>query len=211
MSLCQTKFIKLYRHYVNNFDKNIQIIQKAQTKQKAFGKFVSATLALPDFKGLSLSSYLIMPVQRIPRYVLLVTELIKNTILSHPDYTKLQSAVEGLKALADFINASKAESENSTKITAMRSKIVDIAPADFENLLRGRRWIKEGELLLKVNATDRKTDKTEAMVFLLSDSLIITKPKGKDQYKFTEAIRLNAVVTATGSSRYFSRHPHCWS
>lgn len=67
--------------------------------------------SFPEARNLSLSSYLIMPVQRIPRYTLLLQvcgslkprvnsilllcshqDLLKNTEESHPDYTNLKLA-----------------------------------------------------------------------------------------------------------------------
>lgn len=59
----------------------------------------------------TLNSLLIQPVQRIPRYVLLLNELEKNTHPSHPDYSCIQDAALELKKTADFINESKKQSE----------------------------------------------------------------------------------------------------
>lgn len=37
-------------------------------------------------KGLDIESYLIKPVQRLPKYVLLYKDLLKHTDKNHPDY-----------------------------------------------------------------------------------------------------------------------------
>ncbi len=49
-----------------------------------------------------------MPVQRIPRYNLLLRELAKHTWLSHPDFAALDASVE---RLAMFLNEKKREAE----------------------------------------------------------------------------------------------------
>lgn len=41
-------------------------------------------------KTKSLDNYLIQPVQRIPKYVLLFKDLLKNTNLEHPDYKNIE-------------------------------------------------------------------------------------------------------------------------
>ena len=41
----------------------------------------------------SLPSYLIMPIQRIPRYQLLLTELLKNTEPSYEDYSECSHTI----------------------------------------------------------------------------------------------------------------------
>ena len=45
-------------------------------------------------KGKTLSSLLILPIQRLPRYKLCLTEIVKNTENSHPDITDLKRALE---------------------------------------------------------------------------------------------------------------------
>jgi RhoGEF domain len=44
-----------------------------------------------------------MPVQRLPRYVMLLNELMKNTAQKHPDYQNINKAVVQLKEVAGLI------------------------------------------------------------------------------------------------------------
>ena len=48
-------------------------------------KFLQEQSALPQMESKSLQSLLIMPVQRIPRYKLLVEELLERTLKEHGD------------------------------------------------------------------------------------------------------------------------------
>lgn len=43
--------------------------------------------------GMSLDSFLIEPVQRIPRYCMLLNELLKNTDELHPDFENIHTCV----------------------------------------------------------------------------------------------------------------------
>lgn len=54
---------------------------------------------------------LIKPVQRIPRYVLFVKDLLKHTGPSHPDHAPLQQALGELIMLAGKVNESERERE----------------------------------------------------------------------------------------------------
>ena len=45
-----------------------------------------------------------MPVQRIPRYVMLLGELLRFTPERHPDRAPLEHALREVKALAQYIN-----------------------------------------------------------------------------------------------------------
>ena len=42
-----------------------------------------------DFRYLDIESYLVKPVQRLPKYVLLLRDLLKHTDLDHPDHENL--------------------------------------------------------------------------------------------------------------------------
>ncbi len=52
-------------------------------------------------KGLALQSFLIMPIQRIPRYILFLEDLKKKTPESHPDSRELANAIEKTRKMAD--------------------------------------------------------------------------------------------------------------
>ena len=53
---------------------------------------------------LRLNALLITPVQRIPRYKMLLEDVIKNTPDCHPDKRSLKEALEQIDALAWHIN-----------------------------------------------------------------------------------------------------------
>jgi len=71
----------------------------------------------PTFGGLTLSGYLIMPIQRIPRYKLLLEVILQNTQPDHPDYANLQKALSEVETIALTINdAIENESSMNTLI-----------------------------------------------------------------------------------------------
>eukprot|EP00012_Vannella_robusta_P005789 CAMPEP_0206209004 /NCGR_PEP_ID=MMETSP0166-20121206/16632_1 /ASSEMBLY_ACC=CAM_ASM_000260 /TAXON_ID=95228 /ORGANISM="Vannella robusta, Strain DIVA3 518/3/11/1/6" /LENGTH=95 /DNA_ID=CAMNT_0053630281 /DNA_START=442 /DNA_END=726 /DNA_ORIENTATION=+ len=63
-------------------------------------------------EGKSIGSFLIMPVQRIPRYYLLLKDLFKHTWEDHPDYANLKQAAEKMGEVIEFLDQKKRESEN---------------------------------------------------------------------------------------------------
>eukprot|EP00010_Vexillifera_abyssalis_P005062 CAMPEP_0201551350 /NCGR_PEP_ID=MMETSP0173_2-20130828/7538_1 /ASSEMBLY_ACC=CAM_ASM_000268 /TAXON_ID=218659 /ORGANISM="Vexillifera sp., Strain DIVA3 564/2" /LENGTH=578 /DNA_ID=CAMNT_0047961573 /DNA_START=240 /DNA_END=1972 /DNA_ORIENTATION=- len=91
---------------------------------------------------MSLEHLLIMPVQRIPRYNLLLSDLIKKTSESHPDFVNLNKALLSTKQVADHVNKSIHQSENLKKLIAQSSKGVG-----FKSLLEAhRKLLLEGVL-----------------------------------------------------------------
>ena len=85
--------MKLYTEYINAFDAAQEVLSQA-LKRSDFAVFVE-TLGSPQFKGhIGLSSLALTPVLRIPRYVLLLQDLKKNTPEAHPDYPNICLAFE---------------------------------------------------------------------------------------------------------------------
>ena len=62
-----------------------------------FRAFVRACEHQEACHGLDLRAYLIQPVQRVPRYRLLLIELLKHTRESHPDWADLNAALENVR------------------------------------------------------------------------------------------------------------------
>jgi len=62
-----------------------------------------------------------MPIQRIPRYRLLLQELLKYTPETHPDYANINKAVAEIMKVAEHVNEGIRHTENSRLL-------VDISP-----------------------------------------------------------------------------------
>src|SRR3990167_7628056 len=88
---------------------------------------------------------LIMPIQRIPRYNLLLTDILKNTEEIHPDFANLQIALQSTKAVANHLNESVRASEMDN-IVAELSERMEIGLL----LAPHRRLIKEGAFKITV-------------------------------------------------------------
>eukprot|EP01118_Nematostelium_gracile_P013603 TRINITY_DN5162_c0_g1_i1.p1 TRINITY_DN5162_c0_g1~~TRINITY_DN5162_c0_g1_i1.p1 ORF type:complete len:211 (+),score=58.68 TRINITY_DN5162_c0_g1_i1:54-686(+) len=135
-----------------------------------------------------LESYLITPVQRIPRYQLLIQQLVKYTPKSHRDYNNLITAWEQIKNICQFIN----EQERSWgKVKSIQDSI----HGQFRAFAGGNRsFVSEG--LITVNGE-------KMMVFLLQDLLIITKPQKKKKflYKFISRLDINDIDIMQGDQK----------
>jgi hypothetical protein len=65
-------FLKTYTVYSSNYQNSINTLEKCFAKNAAFVKFLKECKEKPASRSLNISAYLIMPIQRIPRYVLLL-------------------------------------------------------------------------------------------------------------------------------------------
>ncbi|CAJ0874179.1 3710_t:CDS:10 [Entrophospora sp. SA101] len=97
-------FFKMYSIYVKNFNSALAVIDAELRDNPNFTAFLRDVIKTGQCKGLTLQAYLIMPVQRIPRYKLLLEDLLKKTPDSHSDYLNLKKAYHVIENVATFVN-----------------------------------------------------------------------------------------------------------
>lgn len=165
-------YLKIYSQYVSHYNEAMRVLTECK-KQKPFRKFLDELKKKShDLEHRGLEDYLIRPVQRIPRYHLLLQDLVRHTTPDHPDYANLHAASQKVQAVAEYMNEKKREAENIMKVT----EIQEMIDGEFEPLARPhRRFIKESQLQEVTKGTTRKHN---VVVFLFNDLLVITKPQG---------------------------------
>jgi len=100
----QDNLLNIYTDYVNSFPKSISTFSKCSRGSQKFRKFIEECYCKSD--NLDLPSYLITPVQRLPRYVLLLRQLSKYTQEDHPDNESIQRALQQMEELISSLNSS---------------------------------------------------------------------------------------------------------
>jgi len=169
--LAMAPFIKLYSTYANNFAKAQSELQEWEKKSNEFATFKKAQETREECKGLNLGALLITPVQRVPRYKLLLESLLNKTPRDHPDFEKLQEATVEINKVAHHINENIRQRENFQKMLSIQKALTGEGAPKI--LAPGRLFIREGPLL-KVCSRGSQ----ERMFFLFSDILIYTKKSG---------------------------------
>ncbi|XP_053384716.1 rho guanine nucleotide exchange factor 39-like [Mercenaria mercenaria] len=163
-------FLKLYSMYANNHQQAISTLQDSLKNEK-FAEFIREQEDRPEVMGLKIGALLITPVQRIPRYKLLLEDLLENTSEEHHDYAMLKEAAKQVGEIARHINEHVRQNENFQKMLSIHNSFDNSAP---KILAPGRVFIKEG----KLNKISRRGGRSqERMFFLFSDMMIYGKPK----------------------------------
>eukprot|EP00727_Mastigamoeba_balamuthi_P013935 m51a1_g9164 putative domain containing protein (940) ;mRNA; r:4943-8248 len=182
--LKDAEFIKFYKHYVNNYENASEALRKCrQTGGEMKHHF--ETLDYSEVAdGLSLESFLVVPVQRIPRYVLLLTEFSKATPEDHPDRPDLLSALEFIRELADYINDHKRKLDNTMQLMEIQKKF-----KDFEGDLSGC-----GSRVF-IDVYDASVNKKRRKLWLFNDILIVTKSEQKrGLYGYDQTLKLQTLA-----------------
>lgn len=95
--------LQCYKIYLVNFEKAMTRRGFLLTKNKKFAKFVERACQDPKCLGCGIESLLISPVQRIPRYRLLLEELLKYTPEGHSEHREVMSSLGKIKRIANQV------------------------------------------------------------------------------------------------------------
>ena len=115
-------YLKMYAMYVSNYDEATAILDSYE-KIPSVKAWLYEKYHDPQINVLSLQSLLILPVQRIPRYCLLLKDLVKNTPENHPDYMDLKSSLKTMLEVADQINEDVKRRENRQKLLKLQASL----------------------------------------------------------------------------------------
>jgi hypothetical protein len=148
--------MEAFQHYYENNPAFVEFIENG-LKQKVIG-------------GRDFFDFLIMPIQRVPRYVLLLSELLKYTPPDQPDHEDLKSALAMMKESAERINQAMRDVENKIKALDIQDRVT----GKLMNLQNPpRQFVKEGYMIL----SSREGKEKKRYLFLFHDLLLETKPK----------------------------------
>jgi hypothetical protein len=164
--------VKTYPRFVNFFEMTKEKIQQCERQYPRFHAFLKWNISKPECDRQSLHELMIAPVQRIPRLILLLQEMLKHTPERHQQNESLENAVRQLKTVVTHINEDKRRTESQMLLFEILRDVED-CPA---NLLSAQR-----SLVLKVDlseVTDNISGRGEPItMFLLSDSIEIARRK----------------------------------
>jgi len=184
-----TDYMSCYSSYINNYNNSLGTITEQKKSNSAFVQFLKGVESDPDVRNQELESFVITPVQQLPRYVMLLSDLLKNTAEDHADYPTLLTAVEKLRKLTTFVNEQKREVEDASAIVNIQQNIRGKFPS---LLVPYRRFLKEGYLNFGENGSIRSK---EGYAFLFNDILVFTlKSTSKTEYTYKDDLKLDPTA-----------------
>eukprot|EP00698_Gefionella_okellyi_P025313 TRINITY_DN9234_c0_g1_i1.p1 TRINITY_DN9234_c0_g1~~TRINITY_DN9234_c0_g1_i1.p1 ORF type:complete len:1132 (-),score=272.22 TRINITY_DN9234_c0_g1_i1:130-3525(-) len=183
-------WLKVYTSYVNNYPRALDTLRHLQ-KNSSFTKFMVAQETKPQLKGLKLTDFLIMPIQRIPRYEMLLNEYMKNTPKGHRDHDNMQQALLSVRQVAQYVNERKREAENRHRVIEVRDLFNSGDHGDLDLVAPSRQFVRESE----VNETLSKGTSSKVRAFLFTDILVTGK-----RAKFSSGLAMRSRLQLAGAT-----------
>lgn len=141
-------FFKIYSVYAFDYRNSMILLQNLTTKNSPFRAFLEQAESRSEVNQ-KLNSLLIAPIQRVPRYRLLLQQVLLYTSPADSDYKIIQESIKQIESSINHINSVVEDQENIQKMLNIQNSLSNRIP----NIMRSvsRKFIKEG-LLFKYSA-----------------------------------------------------------
>lgn len=181
-------YMKVFNEYCKNYDRCAAFLKEsAKNPVSAFNNICNDVSSTPTVGNQSLSSYLIMPVQRLPRYRLLLVDLLDKTWSAHADFDALERALDGVSRAAIGVNAFVKASDGAAKVIWMEKAIKGVG----DLVTPTRVFIKEG--LVGVRSAGSASS-SKMRLFLCNDLLVVATNEKHPVCKYRLALEQVTVV-----------------
>lgn len=141
-------YFKLYSVYAFDYKNAILIVQDLINKNSEFRKFVYNAESRPEVQT-KLNSLLIVPIQRVPRYRLLLQQVLLYTSPSENEYKILIDSIKQVESTVAHINSVIEDQESTQILINLQNSLMNRSP----NIVKpSRKIIKEG-ILMKMSGS----------------------------------------------------------
>lgn len=137
------KFTQTYGKYCAHYYSIQNELNRVLNKHSRFSRIRKNADESGALQGRTIGSYLISPIQRVPRYQMLIGELLKCTTTDHQDYDRLQEVLKVVMEVGKAINESVRVQENH-ELTMKLELTFDCSPLFSA---QPRELLRYGELM----------------------------------------------------------------
>ncbi|XP_037533306.1 rho guanine nucleotide exchange factor 17 [Nematolebias whitei] len=201
-SFSKEALANIYSAYIDNFLSAKDAVRVAKEAKPAFHKFLEQNMRENKEKQ-ALGDLMIKPVQRIPRYELLVKDLLKHTSEDHPDHSLLLDAQRDIKRLAEKINKGRRSAEDAEREARVIQEI-EAHIEGVEHILNPQRKFLRQEIVMEAKTVGGKKDRS---LFLFSDLIICTTLKRKSGSLRRSSMSLYSAASVIDTS---SKYKFLW-
>uniref|UniRef100_A0A8C8ZHG9 FYVE, RhoGEF and PH domain containing 4 n=1 Tax=Prolemur simus TaxID=1328070 RepID=A0A8C8ZHG9_PROSS len=163
-------FLKMYGEYVKGFDNAMELVKNMTERSPQFKAVVEEIQKQKVCGSLTLQHHMLEPVQRIPRYELLLKDYLRKLPSDSPDWNDAKKSLEIISTAASHSNSAIRKMENLKKLL----EIYEMLGEEEDIVNPSNELIKEGQIL-KLAA--RNTSAQERYLFLFNNMLLYCVPR----------------------------------
>lgn len=163
-------FLKMYGEYVKNFDRAVELVSTWTQRSPLFKDVVQGIQKEEVCGSLTLQHHMLEPVQRVPRYELLLKDYLKRLPADAPDRKDAERSLELISTAANHSNAAIRKMEKMHKLLEVYERL-----GGEEDIVNpANELIKEGPIQ-KLSAKNGTTQ--DRHLFLFNSMILYCVPK----------------------------------
>ncbi|XP_016047454.2 FYVE, RhoGEF and PH domain-containing protein 4 isoform X2 [Erinaceus europaeus] len=163
-------FLKMYGEYVKGFDQAVELVKSMTERVPQFKAVVEEIQKQKVCGSLSLQHHMLEPVQRLPRYEMLLKDYLRKLPPQAADREDARKSLEIISTAASHSNSAIRKMDNLKKLL----EIYEMLGEEEDIVNPSSELIKEGQIL-KLAA--RNTSAQERYLFLFNDMLLYCVPR----------------------------------
>ncbi|KAM5288395.1 FYVE, RhoGEF and PH domain-containing protein 4 [Ctenodactylus gundi] len=163
-------FLKMYGEYVKGFDNAMELVKNMTERVPQFKSVIEDIQKQKICGSLTLQHHMLEPVQRIPRYEMLLKDYLRKLPPDSPDWNDAKKSLEIISTAASHSNSAIRKMENLKKLL----EIYEMLGEEEDIVNPSNELIKEGQIL-KLAA--RNTSAQERYLFLFNNMLLYCVPR----------------------------------
>ncbi|GFR87916.1 FYVE, RhoGEF and PH domain-containing protein 2-like [Elysia marginata] len=157
----------MYSQYIAGFDNVMKLIDQWTKKSSKFSNIIKTVQELPECGNLSLQHHMLEPIQRVPRYELLIKDYMKTLPEDSPDLNDAKAALDLVTKAATHSNRVIKKIEEFRKLLDIYQNLKGV-PLDF--ISPTREFVTQGPVT-KIAA--RSGEKMPRQLFLFNDLILV--------------------------------------
>ncbi|XP_068104408.1 FYVE, RhoGEF and PH domain-containing protein 1 isoform X2 [Hyperolius riggenbachi] len=163
-------FLKMYGEYVKNFDRAMELVNTWTERSSQFKSIIHEVQKEEACGNLTLQHHMLEPVQRIPRYELLLKDYLQKLSEDSRDRRDAEKSLDLIATAAEHSNAAIRKMERMHKLL----KVYELLGGEEDIVNPTNELIKEGHIL-KLSAKNGTTQ--DRYLILFNDRLLYCVPK----------------------------------
>lgn len=180
-------FVAAYCLYAKEFDTALSVLENV-SKQSGFKAFVK--IYEKDLEGKDVGAHLILPIQRPPRYVLLLKELIKHSRAYHSDYSRLQALETQLADLCRRMNDSRKDNDDQKLRVAHTRRVLEGLEPRPREVTEASVYVREGSLQLWDLDAGKRADR---VYYLFKECFVVAEARRGKKAKVKMTVDLSTA------------------
>ncbi|KAF8677361.1 hypothetical protein RHS04_05906 [Rhizoctonia solani] len=171
-----------YMIYIPHYPIAEYLVDSQKAENKEFRAFVERQIRAPDARRLELKAFIHRPVARLPRYELLLRDIMAASPMDHEDRESIPQIIEIISELNRSTNAAIGTAKQKVEIWNYSANIVFKPGESIDLDLRNesRQLYHFGKLYRQPEGGLDFSRWSEVFVLVFDNYLVITKPRSKD-------------------------------